>query len=349
MFLRPTLQTLIDRIEADIEARLPGTDAGVRRTVFNTLARVHAGAMHSLYGYLDYLSKQVIYTTAEAEYLEQWSAVWGVQRVQAGKAVGNVTFTGTNGVVVPAGTIVQNTAGWQYRTNVDGTIASGAATIAVTALLGGVAGNAVVATVLSLVQPISGIGSTATVATGGLTNGSEVETDSALRARLLSRVQTTPHGGAVGDYVAWALSVSGVTRAWCFPLYAGAGTVGVTFVRDNDVTPIPDSAEVAAVQAYIDSVRPVTAAVTVYAPTAVPLNLTIAVVPNTQAVKDAVTAEIKDLLKRSGAPYTWLYLSQINEAISLAVGETDHTLTVPSANIFYTNAQIATLGTITWA
>ena len=349
MFVRPSLQTLIDRIEADIEARLPDADAGVRRTVFNTLARVHAGALHSLYGYLDYLSRQVIYTTAEAEYLEQWSTIWGVQRVPAGLSGGNVTFTGTNGVTVPTGTIVQSASGWQYRTTADGTIASGTATIAVTALLGGVAGDAVVSTVLDLVQPISGIASTATVASGGLTNGSEVEADSALRARLLARIQTPPHGGAVGDYVAWALSVPGVTRAWCFPLYDGPGTVGVTFVRDNDVSIIPDSGEVAAVQAYLDSVRPVTATVIVYAPTAVPLNLTIAAVPNTLAVKNAITAELQDLLKRNGAPYTWLYLSQINEAISLAVGETDHTLTVPSANIFYDNDEIATLGTITWA
>lgn len=348
MFNRPALQTLIDRIEMDIEARLPDADAGVRRTVFNALARMHAGALHGLYGYLEYIAKQVIYTTAEAEYLEQWATIWGIQRVPAGLATGNVTFTGTNGVTIAAGTVLQKADGWQYRTNTDVIVAGGTATAVVTALLGGASGNALVNVLLDLTSPLTGVGSTASVASGGLIAGSDAETDAALRARLLARIQTPPHGGAVGDYIAWALEVPGVTRAWCFPLYAGAGTVGVTFVRDNDGSPIPDGGEVAAVQAYIETVRPVTATVTVYAPTAVPLNLTIQLTPDTQAVRDAVTAELADLLKRVGEPATWLYLSQINEAISIAVGESDHVLVAPVANIFYTNAQITTLGTITW-
>ena len=39
-------------------------------------------------------------------------------------------------------------------------------------------------------------------------------------------------------------------------------------VRDDDASLIPDAGEVATVQAYIDSLRPVTASVTVVAPTA---------------------------------------------------------------------------------
>jgi uncharacterized phage protein gp47/JayE len=99
--------------------------------------------------------------------------------------------------------------------------------------------------------------------------------------------------------VAWALTVAGVTRAWSYPLELGAGAVTVRFVRDNDgagAAIIPDSGEVAAVQAAIDALRPVTATVTVVAPVADALAFTIHVVPDTTLTRAAVTTELTNLL-----------------------------------------------------
>jgi uncharacterized phage protein gp47/JayE len=79
-------------------------------------------------------------------------------------------------------------------------------------------------------------------------DGSDEESTDELRARLLARLQNPPHGGNATDYEAWAKEVSGVTRAWSYPLELGAGTVTVRFVRDDDASPIPDAGEVAAVQ-----------------------------------------------------------------------------------------------------
>ena len=45
-FTRPTLTTLIDRGAADIESRLAGSDARLRRALLNVLVRAHAGAVH---------------------------------------------------------------------------------------------------------------------------------------------------------------------------------------------------------------------------------------------------------------------------------------------------------------
>lgn len=349
-FNRPTLQTLIDRAAADIETRLPGTDARARRSNLGVLARVHAGAMHALYGFLAWLAEQLMPDTAEAEYLDRWSSIWGVARIAAAQAIGNVTLTGTNGTLIPAGTELQRADGTLYTTNADATIAAGTATAAVTAAEGGVAGNAAQNTTLSFVTPISGADSNATVAVGGLTAGTDQETDEALRVRLLDRIQQPPQGGAANDYITWAKEVAGVTRAWCYPSELGPGTVSVRFVRDDDASIIPDAGEVAAVQTYIDARRPVTADVTVVAPVAVVLNFTISSLnPSTQTVKDAIAAELADLLRREAEPGGTILLSHIREAISVAAGETNHVLTAPAADVTHTTGQIATMGVITWA
>lgn len=349
MFTRPTLQQLIDRIAADIEARLPGADARTRRSNLAVLARTQAGAIHGLYGYLDFLSRQVMPDTAEADILDRHASLRGITRTPSTAATGNITFTGTNGIVVPTGTELQRSDGALYKTTADATIASGTATAAVIASALGAAGNAVIATVLTLISPIAGINSTATVAAGGLVSGTNQETDADLLVRLMEKIQSPPHGGSKADYVAWAKEVAGVTRAWCFPLEGGAGTVTVRFVRDNDSPIIPDAGEIAAVQAHLEEMRPVTAAVTAAAPTAVPLNFTIALTPNTVAVQQVVQAELANLISREAYPGATLLLSHIREAISIAAGETNHVLTVPAADVAYTASQIGTLGTITWA
>lgn len=348
-FARPTLLELIERAASDLETQLPGTDARLRRSNLGVLTRVHAGALHGLYGYLDYLARQLMPDTAEAAYLERFVARYGLARTPAAYAGGNITITGLTGAVVPAGTPVQRSDGVAYFTTADAVLASGTATAAVVAAEPGAAGNATAGTGMTLTEPVGGVESAAVVAAGGLVSGADAETDDALRGRLLARIQAPPNGGAASDYIAWALEVPGVTRAWVYPLELGVGTVVVRFVRDNDVSFIPDGGEVAAVQAYIDSVRPVCAQVTVAAPTAVPLAMTIALTPDTTAVRAEVTAELTDLLRREASPGGTILLSHLRQAISTAAGETNHVLSVPSADVTHTSAQIAVLGTITWA
>lgn len=349
MFARPSLAELIERAIQDIEARLPGTDARMRRSNLNVLARTHAGGAHGLYGYLDWISRQVLPDTADAEIMERWASIWGVTRKAASFAAGPVTLTGSSGSIIPAGTLLQAADGQEVETDVEVTLAAGTATVQVTALTAGQAGNLTAATVLSLASPIAGVNAQAVVASGGFSGGADAETDTALRTRLLARIQAPPHGGAEADYIAWALEVAGVTRAWVYPAELGLGTVTVRFVRDDDASIIPDAAEVSAVQSHLDALRPVTAALTVVAPVAVPLNLTIQLTPNTSTVQAAVQAELADLLRREAEPGGTILISHIREAISLAAGETNHVLTAPVADVVHTTGQIATLGTITWA
>jgi uncharacterized phage protein gp47/JayE len=351
-FTRPTLPQLLDRIQADIESRLPGTDPRLRQSLLGILARAHAGTAHGLYGVLDYLARQLLPSTCtDEEIFALHAGWWDVPRNAAAQAKGNVTFTGTNGSVIPAGTTLQRSDGTQYTTDAEATIASGSATAAVTAVDGGQATNATAGQKLTLVSPIAGVQSSATVADGGLVGGSDIETLDAWRARLSQRVQNRPQGGALADYETWALEVEGVTRVWVMPLWLGLGTVGVFFTRDDDASPIPDAGEVAAVQVYIDARRPVTAAVTVYAPTAVPVDMTISLNPSNATVQAAVSAELADLFRRQnvedGAGSGTVLLTHIREAISRAAGENNHAIDLV-ADVTLSPGEIATLGTITY-
>lgn len=347
-FKRPTLSDLITRIRDGIFSRLSFEQ--LRRSDAEVYGKELAGASHELHGHLQFIAQNVIYDTATSEYLDRWAGIWlRTSRLPAYPAAGNITFTGDNGTIIPEGSVLVSTIGVEYMTEVDATIAAGVALVAVTALSRGGNTNLLAGEYLSLVTPVAGVSSTAVVDVNGLTQGSDQEDDSKLLARLLARIQTPPHGGATHDYINWALEVPGVTRAWVYPGELGVNTVTVRFVRDDDASIIPDAGEVAAVYDYINALRPVTAILTVVAPIPVPLNFTISVTPNSLAVKEAVELELRDLLKREASPDGTIYLSHIREAISIAAGESNYTMTAPIADVTNTVGNITTFGAITWA
>lgn len=353
-FERPSLRDLVTQIEADIETRLPGADARAPRSVLNVLARVSAGGLHSLYGYMAWLAEQILPDTAEREQLDRHGAIWGLTRKPAVAATGTVTFTGSAGTI-PAGTLLRRSDGATYATTASAVIDGGIATATVTAEAAGAAGNAVAGTSLALVTPIAGVNTEATVAAEGLVLGSDEESDSSLRGRLVARIQAPPHGGARHDYEAWATAQNAhgvpVTRAWVFPQELGIGTVTVRIMTDGATADgIPDAAAVATVQAYVDSVRPVTAEVFVVAPTPAPLTVEIAgLSPDTAAVRAAIEAELRDLIRREAEPGGTILLSHIREAISISAGEADHVLVSPAADVMHGTGEIATFGGVTWS
>jgi uncharacterized phage protein gp47/JayE len=353
-FVRPTLTKLISRARSDIQTRLPGADANIRRTVEDILARMSGGMAHSLHGHLVWLSKQLMPDTAEAEFATRWASIYGLTRTAAVAAAGDLTITGVNTTVCPAGTEWETSDGVLYTQDEDATISGGSATASVTASEGGADGNQIVGTVLSLVSPVSGIDSDSVAIGTGITGGVDEEDDAALLVRTLLRIANPPKGGGPTDYEQWALEVAGVTRAWEYPNLDGLGTVGLYFVFDGNDPITPTVGEVATMQAYLDTKAPITADVNVYAPTLQTVDFTIELDPgglgaDTAAIRASVQAELEDLILRTGTTDGMtLLLSQINEAISLATGEVDHTTAVPAANVTVPLGSLAAMGTITW-
>lgn len=323
-FSRPTLQTLRARISQDISSRLLDGAALPSRSVLSVLAWVWAGACHLMYGALAWYFRQYWAASAETTWLEMKASTWGVTRKPGGRASGSVTFTGTG--TVPAGQVLRSASGLLYTVDADVAVdGTGAGTV--TASEPGAAGNLAAGAQLQLVSPAIGVMGTASAAEA-FSGGADDESDESLRARLLEMLQSPPRGGSRADYVQWATSVPGCTRAWCYPLWDEGGVtdgnVGVAVVADDLEDPMDCDEVVAAVQEYIDGVRPVTASVYVFAPVPETVDLTIRLYPATDAARAAVLAELGDLFVREAEPDKAMYVSHINEAISLASGEVDH-------------------------
>lgn len=348
-FARPTLTEIIDRVVFDISSRITGVEGAVlRRSLIGILGRAEAGAVHLLYGYLDWIANQVIPDTAETEFLERWCAIWGVIRKPASFSTGQVTFTTAIGSIITAGTVVQRQDGMQYEVLNEVTSSGSTVTADVQALTSGAASNTAAGVIVSLLSPVAGVQSNAVVSSGGLTSGADVEDDDSLRARLIQRIQEPPQGGAAADYITWALEVPGVTRAWVYPLQMGAGTVTVMFVADNNDPIIPSPDLVEDVYDHIEIKRPVTAELFVVAPVADALNMTIKLSPNTAEVRAAVTAELNDLITRMAEPGGTIYISKIREAVSTAAGEDNNQVVTPIADVVSATGHMSVLGTITF-
>nr|DAJ51219.1 MAG TPA: Baseplate J like protein [Caudoviricetes sp.] len=344
-FARPTLKEIITRVTADIAGRL--TKAQTRRSNALVFGRTLAGVSHTLNGFTEYVAKQIFVDTADSEHLDRHASIFGITRKAASKASGSVTFSFSGDAVdVPLGTVVQSEEGAQYQVTSAPDSKSGTATVE--ALIAGSAGNLDAGETVTLVSPIEGVASEAAVL--GIAGGADAESDEDLRSRVLSRQRETPHGGTRTDYVQWALSVPGVTRAWCYPLEDGAGTVTVRFVCDDLPDIVPTAEMVKKVQSYIDTVRPVTADVTVTAPTlkAVPIHIE-TLTPDTADVRAAIEAELQSLFMSESEPGSGIYLSHIRAAISAASGEVDHDLVTPTENPTAGKNELLTLGDITWS
>lgn len=341
-FERPSLETLIERINADLESRLSASQ--LRRSNAKVYASVMAAVSHSLHGFIEYTAKQLFFDTAEGIYLDHWASIFWILRKPASKATGSVTFEFSDSPVeIPVGTLVQSELGQQYQTTTP--VAAGKANVV--ALLAGAAGNLSEGEILTFVSPIAGVKSQAVA--GDIAGGADAENDDSLRSRLLARIRERPHAGTAADYEAWALEVPGVTRAWVYPREGGEGNVAVRFVCDGFDDIVPTTQMVSTVQNYIDGVRPVTARVTVSAPKTQEIDFVISDLdPDNETVKKNIREALIELFKREAVPGKVLYLSHIRAAISGAVGEVNHVLDSPSADIKPDTGVLPVVGGITW-
>lgn len=351
-FARPTLPELVARSEAELAARL-GLGALLERSVLKVLARTWAGGLHGLYGYLDFVARQVVPLTADASALERWADLYGLERRAASAAVGPVVLSGTTGTIVPTGLVLQRADGRRFETTTGGTIAAGVLSVQVQAELAGLEGNTAAATTLSLATPLVGV-SSAVVDAAGLTGGLDEETDQELRDRFRDFVARRPQGGSVADYDAWAREVSGVTRVFVIENGLGLGTVLVLFAVDDDPGgPIPSPAKVDEVQARLTDptrrdARPVCAQVTTVAPISQLVPVTVALTPNTLPVQLAVIESLVAMLVREARPGGTITRGKFVEAIATASGEQDHVLTVPAGDVVAGATSLLLLGAVTF-
>lgn len=331
-YSRPTLSSLIQQVNGDIQTGLLGTDPLLRFSALQILGTALAGLANEQYGYTDFVAQQAVPFTATGEYLAAWAALKNIYReaaTQAGASTpGQITFPAANttpALQIPAGTTITRGDGVQYVTTALATALGGSIVVSAEAVadptgLTGAFGNCAVGTVMTLGTSIAGITSTGSVTTA-FTGGADLESDTSLRARMLAAFQNPPQGGATSDYIEWALAINGVTRAWCNPNGFGAGTVVVYAMLDNAESgnngfPVGSNGvatnEWRGVQAtgdqltianYIYALRPATALVYICAPTQNVVNFTISGASGfSTATKALIAATIQGIFVMYGNP-----------------------------------------------
>ena len=367
----PTLQSLRQLNRANIMAAM---NAGpmIPNSIQRVMADSNAGLAFLALLYLDYIAQQVMPDTA-TDWLPRYADIWltnfGGGQKPATLATGTITAVGTSaGIIVPLGALltggsVPSTTGGNptvmtYQVTHQTTVGLAPTSVPIAAITAGSAGNADTGTNLTWNPAIAGINGVATVVT--LTGGADQETLDQLRARLLQRIRQPPMGGDADDYVAWATSVAGVTRAWTSPGEMGVGTVTVRFMMDSlraSTGGFPLASDVAAVQTFLNGKRPVTAIdVFVVAPIPEPISFTLTGLNATDSGTMAnISASVTEMLSQKAAPASsvngspvpaqTIYSAWVSEAVLEAAGVQFFDL-VMADHVMPTNGSMATLGSI---
>lgn len=335
-FTPPSYETIRDGILRDIRSQLPDADIGSDSDSFIRSAAV-AAAIEGLYQHQAWIYRQIFPDTSDETELLHHAANRGLQQKAAVAATGVVSITGTQGITLPLGATFKHVASAVVLVStVAATVdASGTARVPVIAQTKGVAMNALSGAVLVTSPPL-GVDAMARLSTA-MTGGADIESPAALLMRLLELLRNPPAGGATYDYKRWAKEVDGVADATVLPKRRGPNTVDVVITGANGA---PSDQVISNCAAYIDTLRPVTAEVFVYAPLirAVDATANIELASGytmadvQKAAQAAYSAELSTL-----APGALLKRSRLGTVLGNLAGVADYSLLTPTGNVAATD------------
>lgn len=305
-FYRPGLPQLISMIRSDLLTRFE-QDTLLRRMDAEVYARVQAAAVHTLYGYIDYLARNLLPDMCDEDWLYRHARIKRCPRKDAVAARGFVRWDGVEGTpVLPAGTQIQRDDQVTFTTTATVTAADGLLRVPVVADEPGSAGNTDDGIAMQLGTPVSGLPSTGYADT--ITDGEDIENLEIWRARVMERYYYIPQGGADPDYVIWAKEVQGINRAWTFRHWKGIGTVGVMVATNDPEHPAPDESVINAVRDHILPLAPVAGSgLYVFGATEKVIPMTIALSKDTPQIRAAIKSELNALMFRDGVPEGRMY------------------------------------------
>lgn len=352
----PSLDSLAKAVRAAFRAEADGVDAEVWPNNATIAAKVFGQGVFGAFLRLRWLYDQIFASTATGRHLDRHAYEVGLARKSAKWAAGYVTCQGLAGETVPAGRrFIRESDGRVFVTTAAVEIpSSGSVLLTVQAEAPGYLYNAVAGAVLAREGAYDELTSDATVATGGLADGANAESDDDLRERVLDVKRNPPMGGAVHDYRRWAWSVTGVRKVFASRYDDDGSRIAVVVLgQGRGTTALPSPTLIAAVQDVIDEERPLAAKVTVTAPVAKVINVTIAALdPASTAVRDEIARELDDLFYERATvvlpddlpsfPRAWL-----ESAIDNAAGEVRHTLVAPAGDVALSVGDYPILGTVT--
>lgn len=366
-FALPSLKDLMSRARSEFRAHLKGSDAWVWPNNVYVSAKVMAGLTFETFGFMSYIARMPFaHTAPDIESLLLHGEDYGIPLRPAAPATGSITLTSTGPLSVENGAIFARIDGIRYVSTATAELTTdGIVTIPAVAVADGKSANAEAGTPLQIISGVATSSNvTAAIGAEGMVLGVDVEDIESYRARILFRKRNAPHGGAPADYVMWGEQVSGVSRVFVEPRWAGPGTVRVFFMMDDVYADgLPTNGDVQRVKDHIDMWAPAGADLEVAGPVSHAIDITITgLTPYTTSVQEAVLAELKDMFLRRGrvagiaephsampflaSPFV-LSKSWISQAVANAVGEDRHVLVAPVSDVALGPGEYPTIGTIT--
>lgn len=194
-FARPELPQLIATIRSDLLTRFQ-QDVVLRRMDAEVYSRVQAAAVHTLYGYIDYLARNMLPDMCDEDWLYRHASIKRCPRKNAVSAKGFARWDGIAGrPEIPAGTQIQRDDQVTFTTLQTVKASGGLLRVPVIADVAGTAGNTDDGTALRLGTPITGIPSTGYADT--LTGGGLIQRSLKRGARASWSAITGYHRGAL--------------------------------------------------------------------------------------------------------------------------------------------------------
>ena len=331
----------------------PGCDPYQPNSFMTVQARVHGMVGFGLYLYQRALADELMADAART-WLQRHADQWGVPRLPPSAAIGRVLVSGPPGLPLPTGIelVAQGGAGTQWVTTAGGQVgAGGNASLPVVCEAAGLAGNLPPGATLSVISPIIGLQNQSVVVdANGLAGGGDIEPPEAWRARILLRIRKRGRAGSAADYIDWAEAAGAAPTPNIIPNWAGPATVGIVIAMPNPGGAdrlVPTAAQVAAIVAAIQAVRPVTDQPVGIAAVPLPLPLTMALDPDTVVGRLRAQAAAAAFLARlpiGGKVEHSLLEDAIVQASGAAVQ-----LTLPAGDVQAAPVQMATSGPVMFA
>lgn len=309
-FTIPTLDDLAKRARNSFMAEMKGVDAWIWPNNTGITAKVLSGLLWQLFKRMAWIDTQRFAMTATGYELERHGLEFGIKRRGASLASGYVYVESDYPLTIAAGTQFTRSDGVVYSATKAVSLSKFETVLQVPVACqkAGKTGNSIAGTPLSATATFTLAGSTTTPYVGddGIGGGADKESLEQLRDRILLRKRRPPQGGSKWDYVQWAKQIPGVTRVWVKGNYYGAGTVAVWFTMDDTYEyGIPQAADVAIVQAHINTLKPVTAAVVVAAPIAYPIDVVVTDLSTSgQSLREKAAAEVRAAVLHNNAVST---------------------------------------------
>lgn len=363
-----------DELVADQAAAVQAANASLVDWRVGSVLRALAEAFALIGLWLQSMAVQVLRMTRAAtssgDDLDSWVGDYGLVRLPAVAASGDVTFgrlTATVTGYIPAGTKVQTdtvdtftviadtgNAAWNAGLNayVMG-IGIASLTVKVQADVAGVSGNVASGAIHLITGALPGIDTVTNAA--AFVTGVASETDAALRMRFVAYIASLSK--ATKSAVGYAVTSTQQGMSYAIvenEAYGGAYSPGYFYVVIDDGTGSPSGGLISSVANAIEAVRPLGVTFGVFAPTLVTANvvMTVSVAAGYSAptVKATVQAAIQSYINKLalGAGLTYTRLAQIAYDASPAVTNVSAvTLNTLTADIAGAPKSVIRAGTVT--